>query len=900
MADNNDNDYTRFNDHRVPVNIEDEMRKSYLDYAMSVIIGRALPDVRDGLKPVHRRVLFGMYEQGNTAGKAYKKSARIVGDVMGKYHPHGDSAIYDTVVRMAQDFSLRYRLVDGQGNFGSVDGDNPAAMRYTEVRLTRLAEELMRDDIDKETVDFVPNYDGSEREPSVLPARFPNLLVNGSTGIAVGMATNIPPHNLGEVIDACLMVIENPHAEVKDLMKVMPGPDFPTAGFIHGIEGIYEAYKTGRGIIQVRARAAFETSKKSEKQMIVVTEIPYMTNKKRLIEKIAELVHEKKIEGISDLRDESDREGMRIVIELKRDAISEVVLNNLYRNTQMQTTFGIIFLSIVNNKPEVMSLPTMLNHFLEHRKEIVIRRTRYDLRKAEERAHILEGLVKALDHLDEVIALIRGSKTPPEAKQGLISQFAFSEAQAQAILEMRLQRLTGLERDKIVAEYQEVLALIARLREILASEKLVLDIISAELREIKDQYGDARRTEIVPSSSDITIEDMIADEDMVITVSRGGYIKRSPLSMYRSQRRGGKGRIGMQTKEEDIVEHIFVATAHAYVLVFTDRGRMYWIKVHQIPEVGANARGKAIVNLLSVEPGENVRALLTSKDFTEGKYVVMVTRAGKIKKTELEAFSNVRTSGIIAIDINEGDDLYSVRLSDGGSEIFIGTHDGRAIRFRETDVRPMGRGAAGVKGITLRQGDYVIEMDVLPAAAEGFVAGAESVEIAAEGPDVDVVSAGVEDLVAEEVEEAESESEDESMEDVADSRGYILTVTEKGFGKRSPVSSYRLTNRGAMGVTNIRVTDKNGKVAGIAHVNGDEQILVITEQGMMIRTNVADMRSMGRSTQGVRVINVDEGDPVVGVMKLIEREGNEDEPVDLVESADAIEPTQPEDDEPVH
>jgi DNA gyrase subunit A len=866
MADN-ENDYTRFNDQRVPVNIEDEMRKSYLDYAMSVIIGRALPDVRDGLKPVHRRVLFGMYEQGNTAGKAYKKSARIVGDVMGKYHPHGDSAIYDTVVRMAQDFSLRYRLVDGQGNFGSVDGDNPAAMRYTEVRLTKLAEELMRDDIDKETVDFVPNYDGSEREPSVLPAKFPNLLVNGSSGIAVGMATNIPPHNLGEVIDAVLMMIENPRAQVKDLMTVMPGPDFPTAAFIHGIEGIYEAYKTGRGIIQVRARAAFEAMKKGDRQMIVVTEIPYMTNKKRLIEKIAELVHEKKLEGVSDLRDESDREGMRIVIELKRDAIPEVVLNNLYRNTQMQTTFGIIFLAIVNNKPEVMSLPTMLLHFIEHRREIVVRRTRFELRKAEERAHILEGLVKALDHLDEVIALIRGSKTPPEAKQGLVSKFDFSEVQAQAILDMRLQRLTGLEREKIVQEYQEILALIARLKEILASEKLVLEIISSELREIKEQYGDARRTEIVPESSDITIEDMIADEDMVITVSRGGYIKRSPLSMYRSQRRGGKGRIGMQTKEEDIVEHLFVATAHAYVLVFTDRGRMYWLKVHQIPEVASNARGKAIVNLLSVETGESVRALLTTRDFTEGKYVVMVTRAGKIKKTELEAFSNVRTSGIIAIDINEGDDLYSVRLSDGNSEIFIGTHNGRAIRFRETDVRPMGRGAAGVKGISLREGDYVIEMDVLPAGAE--------------------------DVVGEEAEEAESDSEDESMEMTADARGYILTITEKGFGKRSPVSTYRLTNRGALGVTNIRVTDKNGKVAGIAHVNGDEQILVITEQGMMIRTNVADMRSMGRSTQGVRVINVDEGDPVVAVMKLIERESTEEE------TGEPVEP-EPEGEEPVH
>ena len=837
-------DYTNFNDQRVPVNIEDEMRKSYLDYAMSVIIGRALPDVRDGLKPVHRRILYGMYEQGNTAGRAYKKSARIVGDVMGKYHPHGDSAIYDAVVRMAQDFSMRYGLVDGQGNFGSVDGDNPAAMRYTEVRLTRLAEELMRDDIDKETVDWVPNYDGTEREPAVLPAKFPNLLVNGSSGIAVGMATNIPPHNLGEVIDACLMMIENPKAQVRDLISVLPGPDFPTAGFIHGIEGIYEAYKTGRGLIQVRARAAIETSKKGDKQQIVVTEIPYMTNKKRLIEKIAELVHDKKIEGISDLRDESDREGMRIVIELKRNEVAEVVLNNLYRNTQMQTTFGIIFLAIVNNKPEVMDLPTMLRHFIEHRKEIVVRRTRFELRKAEERAHILEGLVKALDVIDELIKLIRGSQTPADAKSSMIERWQFSEVQAQAILSMRLQQLTGLEREKIVAEYEEVQATIRRLREILQSEQLVLSIISDELRQVKDAYSDPRRTEIIAESSDITIEDMIADEDMVITVSRGGYIKRSPLSLYRAQRRGGKGRVGMQTKEEDIVEHLFVATAHAYVLVFTDRGRLYWLKVHQIPEVGANARGKAIINLLTVEPGENVRALLTTKDFTEGKYVVMTTRAGKIKKTELLAFSNVRQSGIIAIDINEGDDLYAVRLSDGTSEIFIGTHDGRAIRFDEEEVRPMGRGAAGVKSISLRQDDYVVEMDVLPK-------GTETTEAA------DVV---------EEVEE----SEDEIL--ATDARGAILTITERGYGKRTPVGAYPLVHRGGMGVVNVRITDKNGKVAGVAHVVEDDQLLLITEQGMIIRTSVGHIRAMGRNTQGVRVINVEENDRVVAAVKVVEKE----------------------------
>jgi DNA gyrase subunit A len=872
-----DFDYTTHDEQRNPVNIEDEMRKSYLDYAMSVIIGRALPDVRDGLKPVHRRILYGMYEQGNTAGKAYKKSARIVGDVMGKYHPHGDSAIYDSVVRMAQDFSMRYRLVDGQGNFGSVDGDNPAAMRYTEVRLTRLAEELMRDDIDKETVDFVPNYDGTEREPAVLPAKYPNLLVNGSSGIAVGMATNIPPHNLGEVIDACLMVIENPHASVKELMTVMPGPDFPTAGFIFGIEGIYEAYNTGRGIIQVRAKAAIETQKKSEREQIIVTEIPYMTNKKRLLEKIAELVHDKRIEGISDLRDESDREGMRIVIELKRDAIAEVVLNNLYRNTQMQTTFGIIFLAIVNNKPEVMDLPTLLHHFVEHRKEIVVRRTRFDLRKAEERAHILEGLVKALDVLDELIALIRSSRTPQEAKSGLIERWQFTDVQAQAILDMRLQRLTGLEREKIVAEYEEVQATIRRLREILGSEALVLGIISAELREIKEAYGDKRRTEIVPQASDITIEDMIADEDMVITVSRGGYIKRSPLSLYRAQRRGGKGRIGMQTKEEDIVEHLFVASAHSYVLVFTDRGRLYWIKVHQIPEVASNARGKAIVNLLTVEQNESVRALLTVRDFNDAKYVVMVTRAGKIKKTELTAFSNVRATGIIAIDINEGDDLYAVRLSQGDDEIFIGTHDGMAIRFNENGVRPMGRGAAGVKGISLREGDYVVEMDVLPASGEPVP------EPPAEG---------------EEPEVAETEPESDDAEIVAsDERGQVLTVTEKGFGKRTPVSAYRLQSRGGIGVTNIKTTEKNGKVAGISYVFEDDQVLLITEQGMIIRTNVADIRSIGRSTQGVRVINIDENDSVVAAVKLVDKDdGEEDLPADDAESTDSESP----DDDTIH
>jgi DNA gyrase subunit A len=881
---------------RFPVNIEDEMRKSYLDYAMSVIIGRALPDVRDGLKPVHRRILYGMYEQGNTAGKAYKKSARIVGDVMGKFHPHGDSAIYDTVVRMAQDFSMRYRLVDGQGNFGSIDGDNPAAMRYTEVRLTRLAEELMRDDIDKETVDWVPNYDGSLSEPSVLPAKFPNLLVNGSSGIAVGMATNIPPHNLGEVIDACLMMIDNPAVTVADLMTVLPGPDFPTAGYIHGLEGIRQAYSTGRGIIQVRARAIIETQKKSEKQQIVVTEVPYMTNKARLLEKIAELVKDKRIEGISDLRDESDREGIRVVIELKRDAIAEIVLNHLYRNTQMQTTFGIIFLAIVNNKPEVMDLATILRHFIEHRKEIVVRRTRFDLRKAEERAHILEGLVRALDVLDELIALIRASRTGQEAKEGLISRWQFSDIQAQAILDMRLQRLTGLEREKLINEYQEILALIARLKEILASEKLVLEIISAELREIRESYGDKRRTEIIPDTTEISIEDLVADEDMVITVSRGGYIKRSPLSMYRAQRRGGKGRIGMQTKEEDIVEHLFVASTHAYVLVFTDRGRMYWLKVYAVPEVASNARGKAIVNLLPLDQNENVRALLTTRDFTEGKYVVMATRGGKIKKTELAAFSNVRAAGIIAIDILEGDDLYAVRLSDGKSDIFVGTLGGRAIRFNESEVRPMGRGAAGVRAVSLRNGDSLVEMDVLSA---GTPPSDEGEELDAADLEVDLEAADPES----DTPESEADEVPEVVEVTGDARGYIVTVTEKGFGKRTPVGAYPVKHRGGYGVIDIKVNERNGSVAGIAHVFDEDQVLLITEQGMIIRTPVSTIRSINRNTQGVRIIDIDENDTVVAAVKVLDREDDkpEEQPEaseETPEVTDAGEENS--DEEPVH
>jgi len=817
-----------------PVNIEDEMRESYLDYAMSVIIGRALPDVRDGLKPVHRRILYGMYEQGNTANKAYKKSARIVGDVMGKFHPHGDSAIYDTVVRMAQDFAMRYTLIDGQGNFGSLDGDNAAAMRYTEVRLTKLAEELLHDDIDKETVDWIPNYDGSLVEPVVLPAKFPNLLVNGSSGIAVGMATNIPPHNLGEVVDACLLLIENPDATLDELMALLPGPDFPTAGFIHGRRGIRDAYETGRGQIQIRARAEFEPlhrgkksgdgDERTDRHAIVITEIPYMTNKARLLEKIADLVRDKRIEGISDLRDESSREGIRIVVELKRGEVPEVVLNNLYKNTQLQTTFGIILLAIVNNQPRVLTLREMLRYFLEHRKEIVVRRTRFELRKAEERAHILEGLTKALDHLDEIITLIRGSATPDEARTGLISQFAFSTIQAQAILDMRLQRLTGLERDKIVAEYKEILATIARLKEILESEKLVLEIIAGELRGIREKYGDDRRTEIIAQTREITIEDMIAEEDMVITLTRGGYVKRSSLSLYRSQRRGGKGRIGMATKEEDVVQHLFVASTHSYILVFTSRGKVYWLKVHELPEVGPNARGKAMVNLLPVEKDESVRALLSVRDFTEGESVILATRKGKVKKTELSAFSNPRANGIIAISINEDDDLHGVGLTHGDSQIFIGTYGGKAIRFLESDVRPMGRTAAGVRGISLRDGDHVVEMCVVDAEGSGE----------------------------------------------------ILTVTENGFAKKTPVTEYRLQTRGGSGVINVKTTEKNGRVAGILHVQGDDEFLLISRNGKMIRLETSAIRSVGRASQGVRAIHLDDDDLLVAAVKIVEN-GDDDE-----------------------
>ncbi len=806
----------------IAVDIEDEMRKSYIDYAMSVIIGRALPDVRDGLKPVHRRALYGMWDSGSTSGKPYRKSARIVGDVMGKYHPHGDAAIYDTVVRMAQDFSMRYVLVDGQGNFGSLDGDSPAAMRYTEIRLTKLAEEMIREDIDKETVEWVPNYDGSMVEPTVLPSRVPNLLINGSSGIAVGMATNIPPHNLSEVVDALHLMIDNPEVTLEELMHVLPGPDFPTAAFIHGRAGIAAAYSTGRGTIQLRARAMVEDHKTGDKQSIVITEIPYQVNKAKLLERIGELVREKLVDGITDLRDESDREGIRIVLEVRRGEVAEVILNQLYKLTQMQMTFGIILLAIVDNRPRVMTLHELLRHFLDHRKMVVVRRTRFDLRKAEERAHILEGILKALDHLDEVIATIRASRTPAEARDNLIAKFEFSEPQTQAILDMRLQKLTGLEREKVVEEYKELMLLIERLKAILASDPLVLEEIRRELSELKDAFGDARRTEIISAMNDISIEDMIADEPMVITVSRSGYVKRSPLTLYRAQHRGGKGRTGMTTKDEDLVEHLYVASAHSYVLVFTQSGRVYWLKVHGIPEAGPAAKGKAIVNLLQLEEEERFATTVSVKEFPGDRYLVFATEKGTIKKTSLAAFARPLARGIIAVNIAEGDRLLSVKVVEEGQEILFATARGYSIRFPESDVRPMGRAATGVKGIELREGDRVVAMEVLAAD------------------------------------------------------GDILTVSELGYGKRSALEEYRQQGRGGMGIINLAVSPKTGQVVGVKQVLPSDNAMLIAQSGMIIRFNVDGVRVIGRATQGVKVMDLEEGDRLVGLATIEEDEAASD------------------------
>ncbi|HXV80148.1 MAG TPA: DNA gyrase subunit A, partial [Candidatus Binatia bacterium] len=697
---------------KIPVYIEDEMRQSFMDYAMSVIISRALPDVRDGLKPVHRRVLYAMYDMGNTWDRPYKKSARLVGDVIGKYHPHGDAAVYDTIVRLVQDFSMRYPLIDGQGNFGSIDPDPPAAMRYTEIRMARLAEELLAD-IEKETVDFIANYDDSLKEPAVLPSRIPNLLVNGASGIAVGMATNIPPHNLGEVIDGLIALVENPDLTIKQLMKYIPGPDFPTGGFIHGKDPIAQAYSEGKGIIQMRGKAFTETVKRTGKEQIVISEIPFMVNKNRMIEQIAALVQEKKIEGIADLRDESDRDGMRIVVELKRDAVADIILNQLYKHTVLQESFGVNILAIADGRPKVLNLKEVLKAFLDHRKEVVTRRTAYDLRKAEERLHVLEGLRIALDHLDAVLTLIRRAQDPKTAKDGLVQNFGLSEIQAQAILDMRLQRLTGLERDKILEEHKETVELIAKLRAILANEQEIYRIIVEELKEIKEKYGDERRTQIVAQSEEISVEDLIVDEDMAVTISHEGYIKRNPVTLYRAQRRGGKGKIGATTKDEDFVECLFIASMHAYILFFTTIGKVYWIKVHELPQGSRAARGKPIVNLLDLEPGEKISAFLSVREFQEGRYVVFATRKGLVKKTELMAYANPRSNGIRAIALEDKDEVIGVRLTDGQQEIILSTVDGQSIRFREEQVRPTGRGTYGVVGMRLDEGDSVVSMEIL-------------------------------------------------------------------------------------------------------------------------------------------------------------------------------------------
>ncbi len=802
----------------IPVDIETEMGQSYVDYAMSVIVGRALPDVRDGLKPVHRRVLYAMHDMGNTWNNAYRKSARVVGDVIGKYHPHGDAAAYDAIVRLAQDFSMRYCLVDGQGNFGSVDGDPPAAMRYTEIRMARIAQELLSD-IDKETVDFLPNYDDSLEEPSVLPSRLPNLLINGASGIAVGMATNIPPHNLGEVIDGLIALVERPELTIDQLMEHIPGPDFPTGGFIQGREGIVQGYKTGRGSVPIRARVSTETVKRTGREQVIVSEIPYMVNKTRLLEQIAHLVNDKKVEGISDLRDESDRDGMRIVVELKRDAMAEITINALYKHTSLQESFGVNMLAIIEGRPKLLNLKEILLAFLGHRRETILRRTAYDLRKAEERLHILEGLKIALDHLDAVIALIRESRDPRSAREGLMSGFGLSEAQAQAILEMRLQRLTGLERDKIIEERRATLAAIAELRAILADAKKVDAIVVEELREIKDAYGDGRRTAILDKADEISIEDLIVDEDMVVTVSHEGYIKRNPVTLYRAQHRGGKGKVGTTTKEEDFVEYVFVASTHSHILFFTTIGKVYRIKVHELPQASRSARGRPVVNLLQLQDNEKVSAFLPVREFQGGRYVVFATQNGLVKKTALMAYSSPRASGIRAIALEENDSLIGVRLTDGDQEILLSTVDGQAIRFKEEQVRATGRGTMGVIGIRLEQDDQVVSMEVLRPGAS------------------------------------------------------VLTVSDNGMGKRTATDEYRLQGRGGRGTITMKTTERTGRVVGVQQVVDEEQLMLITDGGKIIRLRVADIRVIGRNTQGVRLIDLDNGERVVSLTRLAEEDG---------------------------
>ncbi len=845
---------TEFAKEVVPVNLEDEMQQSYLDYAMSVIVGRALPDVRDGLKPVHRRVLFAMGELGNDWNKPYKKSARVVGDVIGKYHPHGDTAVYDTIVRMAQPFSLRYMLVDGQGNFGSVDGDSPAAMRYTEVRMSKIAHELMAD-IDKETVDFVPNYDESEHEPTVLPSKVPNLLINGSAGIAVGMATNIPPHNLTEVINGCIAVIDNPDVTIPELMALIPGPDFPTAGIINGVRGVHEAYRTGRGRIYVRAKVDFEDMD-GGKQRIVVNELPYQVNKARLLEKIAELVKEKRVEGITELRDESDKDGMRMVIELRRGEIADVVLNNLYQHTQLQNVFGINMVALVDGQPRLLNLKHLLEYFLRHRREVVTRRTLFDLRKARDRAHILEGLAVALANIDEVIALIKAAPSPAEAKKGLCERlwqsgtvdamlaragsdasrpeglspefglteqgYRLTETQAQAILELRLQKLTGLEQDKIINEFEEILDKIASLLEILSSAGKLMEVIRGELLEILEQFGDERRTVIQESQEDLTIEDLINEEDVVVTLSHQGYAKRQPLTVYQAQRRGGKGKSAASTKEEDFIDKLFVASTHDTVLCFSSHGKVYWLKAYQVPEAGRSARGRPMINILPLGEDERISAMLPIREYADGLFIFMATASGTVKKTPLEQFSRPRTSGLIAVDLRDGDKLIGVALTDGKRDIMLFSSAGKAVRFNEADVRPMGRTACGVRGIRLDSGQRVISLIV---AAEGDV----------------------------------------------------MTVTANGYGKRTRADQFPTKGRGGKGLISIKTSDRNGEQVGAVLVNEDDEIMLITDGGTLVRTRVADVSQLGRDTQGVRMIKLSNAETLIGIERIEGLDGVDDE-----------------------
>jgi DNA gyrase subunit A len=806
---------------RVPVNIEDQMRESYMDYAMSVIIGRALPEARDGLKPVHRRILYAMFREGLLHNRRYSKCAGVVGEVLKRYHPHGDSAVYDALVRLAQEWNVRYPLIDGQGNFGSVDGDPPAAYRYTECRLTELAEELLAD-IDRETVDFIPNFDDSTQEPFVLPSKVPNLLVNGSAGIAVGMATNIPPHNLGEVCDALIALVERPELTVDDLMAYIPGPDFPTAGFICGQGPIREAYREGRGILTLRARATVETDERSGRSAIVVTEIPFQVNKARLIERIAELVTERKLDGISDLRDESDREGMRIVIELKRDAVAEVLLNQLYKHTPLQESFGVNMLAIVEGRPRLLNLREALRVFLQHRRDVVVRRTRHDLRKAEERLHVLAGLKIAIEQLDQAISIIRGAADPATARDGLTAAFALSQVQAQAILDMRLQRLTSLERDKIVAEHAETEQAIARYRVILADDREVSKIIVEELRALRTKYGDVRRTQIVDEAAAISVEDLIVEEDMVVTISHEGYIKRNAVALYRAQRRGGRGKIGATTRDEDFVEHLFVASTHSYLLFFTTSGKVFWLKVHEIPQAGRAARGRSITNLLNLRPEEKLSAFLPVREFQEGRYVLFATRRGLVKKTDLMQYASPRPSGIIAIALETGDEVIGVRLTDGSREVILSTRDGQAIRFKDTEVRPMGRGTYGVFGMRLDEGDEVVALDLVEPGAT------------------------------------------------------LLAVSENGYGKRTEMDEYRLTRRGGKGIITMKTTEKTGRVIGVRMVTDEDQIMLVTSGGKVIRLRVNEIRVIGRNTQGVRLIDLEEGERVASIARLAERDDEGD------------------------